>query len=312
MNLKGREIQEMDWTLLSGPLTGALIGYLTNYLAVKMLFRPRKAIYIFKKRLPFTPGVITRGKDRLAKAVSRLVSETLITEEDIRGYLLSAEMENSVAEKAEEILSEKLRDEIIEKSAIKSSEYEKKREDLCLFASRAIYEAVREMPVKERITETAYREISKKLDEIKSDGMRGKVAAMMLPEEKIMAMVRSAAERFQENLDARGMDYIEPIVSEKAEQLENMTGYDIFSKAGMDREEAGEFIKNIYRNSVEKNAAKMMRHIDISDLVEEKVRSMEMAELEDMVMSMMKKELNSVVRLGIDIRIVIGFINVFI
>ena len=116
----------MDWTLLSGPLTGALIGYLTNYLAVKMLFRPRKAIYIFKKRLPFTPGVITRGKDRLAKAVSRLVSETLITEEDIRGYLLSAEMENSVAEKAEEILSEKLRDEIIEKSAIKSSEYEKK------------------------------------------------------------------------------------------------------------------------------------------------------------------------------------------
>ena len=113
MNLKGREIQEMDWTLLSGPLTGALIGYLTNYLAVKMLFRPRKAIYIFKKRLPFTPGVITRGKDRLAKAVSRLVSETLITEEDIRGYLLSAEMENSVAEKAEEILSEKLRDEII-------------------------------------------------------------------------------------------------------------------------------------------------------------------------------------------------------
>ena len=168
------------------------------------------------------------------------------------------------------------------------------------------------MPVKERITETAYREISKKLDEIKSDGMRGKVAAMMLPEEKIMAMVRSAAERFEENLDARGMDYIEPIVSEKAEKLENMTGYDIFSKAGMDREEASEFIKNIYRNAVENNAAKMMRHIDISVLVEEKVRSMEISELEDMVMSMMKKELNSVVRLGALLGFVIGFINVFI
>ena len=63
---------------------------------------------------------------------------------------------------------------------------------------------------------------------------------------------------------------------------------------------------------MEKNAAKMMRHIDISDLVEEKVRSMEMAELEDMVMSMMKKELNSVVRLGALLGFVIGFINVFI
>ena len=56
----------------------------------------------------------------------------------------------------------------------------------------------------------------------------------------------------------------------------------------------------------------MMRHIDISVLVEEKVRSMEMAELEDMVMSMMKKELNSVVRLGALLGFVIGFINVFI
>ena len=91
-----------------------------------------------------------------------------------------------------------------------------------------------------------------------------------------------------------------------------MTGYDIFSKAGMDREEASEFIKNIYRNAVENNAAKMMRHIDISVLVEEKVRSMEISELEDMVMSMMKKELNSVVRLGALLGFVIGFINVFI
>ena len=96
------------------------------------------------------------------------------------------------------------------------------------------------------------------------------------------------------------------------EKLENMTGYDIFSKAGMDREEASEFIKNIYRNAVENNAAKMMRHIDISVLVEEKVRSMEISELEDMVMSMMKKELNSVVRLGALLGFVIGFINVFI
>ena len=56
-----------EWMrFLSGPLIGALIGYLTNWLAVKMLFRPRKALYIGKFHVPFTPGVIPRRKAALA------------------------------------------------------------------------------------------------------------------------------------------------------------------------------------------------------------------------------------------------------
>ena len=36
----------------------AAIGYGTNYIAIKMLFRPRKEIRIGSCRVPFTPGVI--------------------------------------------------------------------------------------------------------------------------------------------------------------------------------------------------------------------------------------------------------------
>ena len=46
----------MDLTIIAGPLIGAVIGYFTNYLAVKMLFRPRREIKIGSKTLPFTPG----------------------------------------------------------------------------------------------------------------------------------------------------------------------------------------------------------------------------------------------------------------
>ena len=49
--------------LIAGPLIGMIIGYFTNWLAVKMLFRPRRAKYIAGRRLPFTPGVIPRGKE---------------------------------------------------------------------------------------------------------------------------------------------------------------------------------------------------------------------------------------------------------
>ena len=52
----------MDLTIIAGPLIGAVIGYFTNYLAVKMLFRPRREIKIGSKTLPFTPGVIPKRK----------------------------------------------------------------------------------------------------------------------------------------------------------------------------------------------------------------------------------------------------------
>ena len=90
----------MDLTIIAGPLIGAVIGYFTNYLAVKMLFRPRREIKIGSKTLPFTPGVIPKGKPRLARVIGRTVADTLVTGEDIRKSLLSDSMQEAVADKA--------------------------------------------------------------------------------------------------------------------------------------------------------------------------------------------------------------------
>ena len=46
--------------VLSGPVIGAAIGYITNDIAIRMLFRPHKAVYVFGRRLPFTPGIVPR------------------------------------------------------------------------------------------------------------------------------------------------------------------------------------------------------------------------------------------------------------
>ena len=69
---------------LAGPLIGAVIGYCTNYIAVKMLFYPKKEIKIWGHKLPFTPGAIPKGKPRLAKAIGNIVANTLLTEEDLK------------------------------------------------------------------------------------------------------------------------------------------------------------------------------------------------------------------------------------
>ena len=78
------------------PLVGAAIGYITNWIAVKMLFRPLYPKYIGKWRLPFTPGIIPRRKDALAKAIGRAVGEELLTKEDIQKAFCGEEKRSAV------------------------------------------------------------------------------------------------------------------------------------------------------------------------------------------------------------------------
>ena len=87
----------MNWIqILAGPVIGAVIGYFTNYIAVKMMFRPLKPIKFRNYTLPFTPGIIPKGKDRLARALGEAVGENLLTEEDMEAALLSEEMKEMV------------------------------------------------------------------------------------------------------------------------------------------------------------------------------------------------------------------------
>lgn len=69
------------------PLVGAGIGFLTNVLAIKMLFRPLRAYHIGPFRLPFTPGILPRERAVLAKSIGAMVARELLTPEIIRDRL---------------------------------------------------------------------------------------------------------------------------------------------------------------------------------------------------------------------------------
>jgi len=71
------------------PLLGAAIGYITNDIAIRMLFRPLTEKRLFGVRLPFTPGIIPKQRYELAESIARMVSRELITAEAVRGQMAS-------------------------------------------------------------------------------------------------------------------------------------------------------------------------------------------------------------------------------
>ncbi|SMO75521.1 Uncharacterized membrane protein YheB, UPF0754 family [Balnearium lithotrophicum] len=78
------------------PVVGALIGYFTNYIAVKMIFKPYRAYYVFGRRVPFTPGLIPSKREKISEAIAKVVKENLLTEEVIRSRLNEEEVRKSL------------------------------------------------------------------------------------------------------------------------------------------------------------------------------------------------------------------------
>ncbi len=72
------------WVYFIPPVAGGVIGYFTNEIAIKMLFRPYRAYYIFGRKLPFTPGLIPANQERLAKRVADTIMGSLLTPSELQ------------------------------------------------------------------------------------------------------------------------------------------------------------------------------------------------------------------------------------
>ena len=99
-------------TLISIPIIGALVGYVTNWVAIRMLFRPHKEKRIFGLRIPFTPGLIPRKRLELAKTIGRAVGQELLTGEALASRIEDREFREKIQiiirDYTQELLSKEL------------------------------------------------------------------------------------------------------------------------------------------------------------------------------------------------------------
>ena len=75
------------------PLIGALIGYVTNFIAVRMIFRPRKPVSLGFMRVQ---GLLPRRKAAFAKSIGAAVETHLFSQEDIARMLKDPEVQKTI------------------------------------------------------------------------------------------------------------------------------------------------------------------------------------------------------------------------
>ena len=277
----------MFWKIMgyiSGPLIGAVIGYITNYIAVKMLFRPYTQKKIGKFKIPFTPGVIPKRQPKLAKAIGRAVGEDLFTKEDF-SQIICNKMEDVV------IPYEKSINDFLPQGEIT-------REGLSKFIADKMSKFISQINLGELVAEKGLQAVNEKKASL---GM----LAMFISDDLITSLLSGFGDKLTEgicNSDQLYQEVKKSVDEICADSLDNLIANKVsFEKA----------VKGIISNVVSNNL-QIVDTVDISEIVEKKVLAMDVRDLEKLCLSVMKKELNAVVNLGAIIGLLLGIVNIFI
>lgn len=78
-------------------VVGALIGLVTNHIALRMLFWPREEKIVFGLRVPFTPGLFVRRRRDFSAAIGEMVEERFVNAQDLYALMQRAQGQGLVS-----------------------------------------------------------------------------------------------------------------------------------------------------------------------------------------------------------------------
>ena len=278
------------------PVMSAVIGVFTNYIAVKMLFRPYRAKYIGKFRIPFTPGIMPRRQSALAKGLGGMVSNSLVREEDLKRALTSEEMSHTVARAILAFPSIRVSTENCFEGG-----YEAKRDKVLDFLADKILVAILAMDVGGVIAAEAKNAVG-------GVTKRNPLLAMFVNDTMIAGLAAPIGEKVNAFLETEGKEKLRAALAEEVARIDDKPIAELLR----DKEEAEKILVGLYRRLVDKYAGAIAAQFHIAEIVEEKINAMPPEDLEALVLSVMKKELNAVIWLGGVIGLILGLVSLFI
>ena len=282
------------------PLIGAVIGYVTNWIAVKMMFRPLKEIKIGKFKLPFTPGIIPKNRKRIAKSIAIAINDNLLTNSDLTDKLMSNDIQDSIKEKvANFAMSDQiLGDKILE--TVDGQKFNQIKGALTNKLSNSIYLSILEANVGEIVGEQVELAAAEKL--------KGSLLGIFGGNSIVSSVKAMAVARTNEYIEQNGQRIITELIDKKTSDILNTPICVLTDNLEIDLPEA---VLSIYKKFVQEKFEEIIKSINISQIIEDKINSMDVLEIEKLILSVMTKELNALVSLGAVIGFVLGLFNIF-
>lgn len=324
----------METTYFVAPLLGGLIGYITNDIAIRMLFRPHKAKYLFGIHIPFTPGIIPKEKGRIAEAIGGVISENLMNNEVLEKYLLSDEMIGKVRSAVEEFIStQQQNQESVARFLghyLSNDEIDTIAQNINQSITKQTYEKLADSSVGDKVAHIAIDHVAQKLtidgaQELLSGiggalgGLKGMAAGLFGGNivAKFLGMLREPAEHFlAKNINTMLRDNGEEIVSNMiGGEVDNFLNKPVCKLLEGHEEQLAQTvdtIESIYRSIITEHLPKILESIDISKIVRERINEMDVNETEKLIFQVMDKELKAIVWLGALLGLLMGCINCFV
>lgn len=102
----------MYYKLLTAIIIGATIGWITNYVAIKMLFRPYKEINFILFKIQ---GLIPKRKNEIGEGIAETIDKELLSIKDIINQLSDDEFFKKLEEVIDNVMDKDLKLKIKEK-----------------------------------------------------------------------------------------------------------------------------------------------------------------------------------------------------
>lgn len=295
----------MNYTIIVRPLIGATIGYVTNYIAVKMMFRPLKPVKIGKWQLPFTPGIIPKNKNRIAGSIGDAISEHLLTEEVLKKNLLSEDVKESIRKKTNEVINKlSENDETLETELcqiINADLYGDITQYLTKILTESILETVKESNVGELI--------AKQIEIAANEKLKGSMLGIFGVNPIISKISKEASNQIDKYIAENGNELISKMVTKEINKISDYKVSELMIKFEELEVDLSKTCLNIYENIILDKLPEVLKVINISKIVTDKINSMDMLELEKLILDIMKNELNALVNLGAIIGFILGLLN---
>lgn len=324
----------METSYIIAPLLGGVIGYITNDIAIRMLFRPHTAKYILGVHIPFTPGIIPKEKGRIAEAIGGVISENLMNKEVLEIYLLSEDMIGKVRSAVEEFIATQQQNQ--ETVACFLGHYLSKEEintiaqNINQSITKQTYEKLADSAVGEKVAHIAVDHVAQKLtidgaQELLSGiggalgGIGGMAAGLFGGNivAKFLGMLREPAEHFlAKNINTMLRDNGEEIVSNmiggEVDNFLNKPVCKVLEGHEVQLAQAVNTIESIYRRIITEHLPNILDSIDISKIIRERINELDVNETEKLIFQVMDKELKAIVWLGAFLGLVMGSINILL